>query len=182
VRLKSSSLENKEAEELLDQMDHLPLHNRAYASLHAHCILRYPHLAKSLANPEMSAGTTSLSYQAVSPPPPIANPTYAYQATPPSQPCAALTYGYQAPPPPPPPRQPWAPVPTLMPHQSPPSVSKPLGFFRARSDRCAFCTQKGHHLCECPVAEEYIDSGRAVIVNHQIHLPNGQPVPNDSTG
>jgi hypothetical protein len=32
------------------------------------------------------------------------------------------------------------------------------------------------------VAEEYVDSGRAVIVNHRIHLPNGQPVPNDGTG
>jgi hypothetical protein len=181
VRLKSSSLENKEAEELLDQMDHLPLHDCAYTSLHAHCILRYPHLAKSLANPEMSATTTSFSYQAAPPPPPIVNPTYTYQATSPSQPHIASTYGYQAPLPPPPPRQPWAPVPTPMPHQSPPSVSKPPGFFHACSDRCAFCTQKGHHLHECPVAEEYIDSGRVVIINHWIHLPNGQLVPNDGT-
>jgi hypothetical protein len=69
-----------------------------------------------------------------------------------------------------------------MPHQSPPSISKPPGFFCACSDRCAFCTQKGHCLYECLAAEEYIDSGRAVIVNHWIHLPNGQPVPNDGTG
>jgi hypothetical protein len=162
-------------------MDCLPLHDRAYTSLHACCILQYPHLAKSLANPETSTATTSLSYQAAPPPPPITNPTYTYQVTPPSQPRAALTYSYQAPLPPLLPRQPWAPVPTPMPHQSPLSISKPLGFFHACSDRCAFCTQKGHHLHECLAAEEYVNSRRAVIVNHWIHLPNRQPVPNDGT-
>jgi hypothetical protein len=124
VWLKGSLLENKEAKELLDQMDHLSLHDCAYASLHVCCILHYPHLAKSLANPEVSAATTSFSYQAMPLPPPIASLTYTYQATLPSQPCTVLTYSYQAPPPPlPPARQPWAPVPTPMPHQSPPPIS-----------------------------------------------------------
>jgi hypothetical protein len=130
----------------------------------------------------MSAATTSVSYQAMPLPPPIMNPTYAYQVTSPLQPHTASTYGYQAPPLPPLPRQPWALVPTPMPHQLPPSVGKPPGFFYTCSDGCAFCTQKGHRLHECPAAEEYVNSRRVLIVNHQIHLPNGQLVPNNGTG
>jgi hypothetical protein len=42
--------------------------------------------------------------------------------------------------------------------------------------------QKGHHLHECPAAEEYVNTGRAIVCNNWIHLPNGQLVPNDGTG
>ena len=35
---------------------------------------------------------------------------------------------------------------------------------------------------ECPAAEEYVDTGRAIVRDNRIHLPNGQPVPNDGTG
>jgi type IV secretory pathway VirB10-like protein len=42
--------------------------------------------------------------------------------------------------------------------------------------------QKGHHLHKCPAVEEYINTGRVIIRDNWIHLPNGQPVPNDGTG
>ena len=60
----------------------------------------------------------------------------------------------------------------------------PESFFRSqqRSEGCAFCNQKGHRICECNLAEDYVCSGRASIRSGRIHLPTGDQVPNDSTG
>jgi hypothetical protein len=185
VHFKSSPLEDTEAEELLDQMDKLALHDHAYASLHAHCKLRFPHLIESLPKPEppreMPTAATSFNYQMYPQPLPILTTAHSYQVSPPLQPLVASAYGYQAPLPPQPPiGQPWTSAPALPP--PPFSKSKPPGFFRSRNEGCAFCTQKGHHLRECPVAEEYVDTGRAIVHDNRIHLPNGQPVPNNGTG
>jgi len=65
-----------------------------------------------------------------------------------------------------------------------PSFDDPNSFFRTRqrSEGCAFCNQNSHHIRKCNLAEEYVRSGRASIRGGCIHLPNGNPVPNDGTG
>jgi hypothetical protein len=66
----------------------------------------------------------------------------------------------------------------------PPLANTPSQYFIHRQehpDRCAFCPKPGHRICTCTIAEEYIISGRAALVNNQIHLPNSQPVPNDGS-
>ena len=90
----------------------------------------------------------------------------------------APTYSVQtAPTPPPLPHQPW-PAPAPLP------AVNPLPFFRsrARPDACAFCLQPGHRVRECPSAQEYVRTGRALVLEDRISFPNGQPIPNDGTG
>jgi len=64
------------------------------------------------------------------------------------------------------------------------SFDDPNSFFRTRqcSEGCAFCNQNGHHIHKCNLAKEYICSSHASIHGGHIHLPNGDPVPNDGTG
>jgi len=69
---------------------------------------------------------------------------------------------------------------------APPQLARgdPSAFFRkrSRSDGCAFCSQNDHCVRECNTAEEYVRDGRATICNGRIHLPSGDPVPNDGAG
>jgi len=47
---------------------------------------------------------------------------------------------------------------------------------------CSFCSKTEHRIQECLIAQEYVRTGQAVIVNDCIHLPNGQPIPSDTLG
>ena len=100
------------------------------------------------------------------------------------------------------PNQPWSqppaanpnliptasPVATHQPPAQPPQLTNPSSeastFFckPTRPDGCAFCTQSGHLVHSCPGAIEYVNTGRAMVKNGRIHLPNGQPIPNDGSG
>ena len=64
----------------------------------------------------------------------------------------------------------------------PPPTSSDSSFFRSRVGGCAFCSQTNHRIRECSIAQEYVRTGRAVVINDRIHLPNGQPIPNDLPG
>jgi hypothetical protein len=79
--------------------------------------------------------------------------------------------------------QPRAPPPSTFPEQPPVPTRQPWNSRpQRRIDGCAFCTQRGHHLRGCSIAEEYVDSGRATIKNGRLCLPTGQPIPNDGSG
>jgi hypothetical protein len=75
---------------------------------------------------------------------------------------------------------------TTDPNPAPPQLARdnPTTFFRkrSRSDGCTFCSQNDHGVQECNTAEEYVRGGRATIRNGRIHLPSGDPVPNDGAG
>lgn len=47
---------------------------------------------------------------------------------------------------------------------------------------CFFCTDLGHFVRKCPTAMEYVSTGRALIKNDRIRLPNGKPIPNNGKG
>ena len=149
--------EDKEVDELLDRMDGLSLRDREYATLYARFAYRYPDVAKYLHRPELERET----------------------------PAAVSSFGYQAPPPQlPPAGQPWSPASASTQPESlpPPFINDASTYFRFRTKGCAFCTQEGHRVRQCSAAKEYVASGRAIIQNDRIHLPNGQPVPNDASG
>jgi hypothetical protein len=40
----------------------------------------------------------------------------------------------------------------------------------------------GHRIRGCPAAEEYYQTGRVKIVSNRLHLPTGEPIPNDGRG
>ena len=61
------------------------------------------------------------------------------------------------------------------------STSTAANFFQPRLDTCAFCRAQGHRIRACAITTEYINSGRASIVEDRIHLPNSQPIPFDSS-
>jgi hypothetical protein len=37
-------------------------------------------------------------------------------------------------------------------------------------------------VLNCPAAEEYMRPGRALVKNDRLHLPTGDPIPNDGSG
>ena len=90
--------------------------------------------------------------------------------------CSSFTLNAPAPTPP---RQPWNERP------APPSLSSDPSratFFRRNvSEGCAFCLNPAHRVRQCPIAEEYYNSGRVTIINERIHLPNSQPIPNNGS-
>ena len=144
--------EDRELDDLMEKLHGLSIRERSYAVLYARCVHRFPDVAKGLAPPEL-------------------HQSFAFQNTP------AV---YQNPHPTPPPltsapRQPWTEraAPPL-----PPAPSEPV-FLTAR---CIFCSQTNHRIKECPIAQEYIRSGKAVVIENRIHLPNGQPIPTNITG
>ncbi|KAI9429881.1 hypothetical protein H4582DRAFT_2088124 [Lactarius indigo] len=98
------------------------------------------------------------------PKPELTQPSYAFQT--PSTPTSSS-------------RQPWTERSVPAP---PPAVSSDSSFFRSRAMSCAFCSQTNHRIRECPIAQEYVRLGRAVVINDRIHLPNGQPIPNNVPG
>jgi len=98
----------------------------------------------------------------------------------------AIAYSYQSTAPPPSPPQPWSAQNTASASTAPaPSVntSGTASFFRfgPQPGTCAFCHAEDHQVRKCAIADEYVKSGRASIVNDRIHLPNRQPIPFDST-
>jgi hypothetical protein len=40
----------------------------------------------------------------------------------------------------------------------------------------------GHRIHGCPAAEEYVDTGCVKIIGNRLHLPTGEPIPNDGCG
>ncbi|KAH9065477.1 hypothetical protein EDB87DRAFT_1574608 [Lactarius vividus] len=48
-----------------------------------------------------------------------------------------------------------------------------------RTHGCIFC---GHHVRQCSTARHYACTDRILILNDRLHLPNGQPIPNDGNG
>jgi len=142
-------------DELAHQMHGLSVRDPVYNTLYMRCAHRYPNVARTLPKPEFAtapAPTATFSLQ--TPPAPIA---------PARQPWNARAFE-PAPPPPPP-------------------ATGAQSFFcpRPRMEGCAFCAQPGHRLHECDTAIEYLNSRLATYENGWIHLPNGQPIPNDGT-
>lgn len=45
-----------------------------------------------------------------------------------------------------------------------------------------FCSQTNHRIKDCPIAHEYVRTGKAVVINNRIHLSNGQPIPTNIMG
>jgi len=140
-------------EDLLSKMHGLNIREANYAVLHAQLCCRWPNIADDYPKPELP----------LTAPPPA---TYAYQAPPPTNASAA---------------QQWPRTPALT--AMTPQNDAPNSFFRSRphAEGCAFCNQNGHRVRECSFAEEYVHAGHAIICTGRIHLPNGNPIPNDGT-
>lgn len=51
-----------------------------------------------------------------------------------------------------------------------------------RTKGCVFCADPGHHVRQCSIAKDYVQTNRTVVINDRLHLPNGQPIPNDGNG
>ena len=60
----------------------------------------------------------------------------------------------------------------------------PSSYFRPmlRTRGCIFCANPGHHVRQCSIAEDYVDTGRTLILNDRLYLPNGRLIPNDGNG
>jgi hypothetical protein len=138
---------------LLTKLKGLSVNEPSYLVLYSQCQERFPDIAQHVPKPDLFATTSSAFTTA----------TVAYQSHPV------------------PVRQPWAqhtPTPT-------PVVAASDGdtFFYdrngARSRACAFCGMLGHRIRGCPTAEEYVNTGRVKIVGNRLHLPTGEPIPND---
>jgi hypothetical protein len=135
----------------------LSVNEEAYAVLYTWCTLQFPDVAQLL------------------PKPPFCQPTPAM--------VPITSFSVQTPAPSPTTvQQPWL-VPTSL-SSTLPFPSNPSSFFWtcAQPDRCAFCLQPGHHVHVCPSAQEYVHTGRALILEDWLTLPNGQQIPNDGTG
>jgi hypothetical protein len=173
--------EDREMDDLMERMHGLSVREKSYAMLYARFAHRFPHVAQNLPKPVIdqqspapplaptSTPTTSYSFQ--SPAPHLA-PTHA----------RSTSYSFQAAAPPPPARQPW---PAAAKTPIPLPASDAAAFFRPRG--CIFCTLPNHRLRECLAAQEYVRSGRAIVLSEpggpgRLYLPNGQPIPNDGTG
>jgi hypothetical protein len=145
-------------EDLIGRMHGMDIHDRAYAILFTQCADRFPIIMQTLPRPGLTRAA-----------PPPAN-----------------AFTYQTPSAPPPPtRQPWAHTSNYTPTTAPiPATSTPSPYLRTRPriDGCAFCTQPTHRIRDCPGVKEYIDSGRALVKEDRLHLPDGGPIPNDGTG
>ena len=131
--------------------------DRSYATLYARCAHRFPNIAATLPKPELahepSPPAISYAYQSQSAPQPAFNQSWSHTSH-------------------------SAPVLPTLPSNEAAAFFRP----RPRVEGCAFCAQAGHRLRECRIAQEYIASGRAIIKEERIHLPDGQRVPNDGTG
>ena len=164
--------EDREMEDLMKRMHGLSVHEESYAVLYTRCAHRFPNVAQNLPKPILSHHVPTPTSAPVAVPAPISMLM--------SAPAPATSFSFQTPAlPPPPARQPWAPTANLAHHTSDPS-----SFFctRVRTEGCSFCQQPSHRIRECPMAQEYIRSGRALVSGDRLYLPNGQPIPNDGTG
>ncbi len=148
---------------IIGKMHGLGTRDAQYAILYAQCMQWFPEVAKSLPKPDMFQPQSSVFALQTS------NQTW-------SQPPATSTVPNLA-------SVPTQPLPVQQSHSSNLS-SEASAFFRRqpRIDGCAFCTQSGHIVRNCPGAMEYVKTGRATIQNSRVHLPNGQPILNDGSG
>jgi hypothetical protein len=178
---RSNKDEDRELEDLVTQLHGLRTWDSSYAAVYARLAHRFPNATRDIPKPEYQRnGSTSTSYLHQ------AAPTYSYQTTaaPPPPPPTAYTYPAAPQPQPTPPTQQWtarAPEPTPA---VPPAAGGASSFFqpRPRMEGCSFCLQPDHRIRLCPIAMDYVYSGRATIVEDKICLPNRQRVPNDRSG
>jgi len=162
--------EEQEMEDLIRQLHSLLVQDPSYAVLYAQCATRFPSAMMSIPKPEYRTRTTAT--------------TYLYQTTAPLPPPPQSWNMHTAPPPPPP--QSWSMhVAPPMPIPAPAIVnaSTTSSYYRLGPcpKVCSFCFRPGHRICECPIGDKYVRSGRATIINGQLHLSNGQPIPYDGT-
>ena len=156
-----AQLGNKEdALTLLTKLKSLSVCEPSYLLLYSQCQERFPHVVKHLPKPDL----------------------FATQAPP-----TAATVAYQSPPTPV--RQPWAQRVSTPPTPSsttPTMDAEGEAFFSdrngTRSRGCTFCGVLGHRVRGCPAAEEYYRTGRVKVVDNRLHLPTGEPIPNDGRG
>ena len=145
--------EDKELDDLIYKLHSLSVRDFAYKQAYARCARRFPDALRGIPEPGYrdAPPTAAYSYQPAAPPPAL---------------------------------QPWsAPAPTLVSPAANANANAIASFFRTtpRPETCAFCTAPDHRLRQCPIANEYLVSGRASIVGDRMHLPNGQPIPFDGT-
>ena len=155
--------EKTELADIINKMHGLSIRDPTYAVLYAQCTLCFPSIAQMIPKPDFFQPTPTTTYQAPVSQPQQHMPTNTLLAEPVSAPA----------------RQPWT--------QPAPSTAAPMDpslFFRRppRTTGCAFCALQGHQVRGCPAAEEYVRTGRALIINECLHLPNKQPIPNDGSG
>ena len=159
----SSRAQSKDEDEsmtLLTKLSNLSIHEPSYLILYSKCQKRFPDIAQNLAKPDLRA------------PLPSATATVAFQSPP------APVYQ----PPPTPARQPWeqrAPPPPADTNEGDLFFSERNG---ARSRGCMFCGMLGHRVRGCPAAEEYYRTNRLKVIDGRLHLPTGEPIPNDGRG
>ena len=154
VRFQDRRRKNEDLEDMIGRLHDLSVRDREYAILYAKCAEAFPNTMMGIPKPGYRDGTSTAAYSysaTTTPPPPLQN--WSAQTAAP------------------------APVPAASP-ANPNGISS---FFRPRTDACAFCRAQGHRVRSCPIANEYLQSGRATVVEDRIHLPNGQPVPFDAS-
>lgn len=142
-------------EAFIYQLYALPVWDLKYVLTYERCAVQVPNAMMGIPRPRYQVDTTT---------------TYAYQALASS----------------PPPLQLWSvPATALVLALTIPLSNTHATFMFLCFGPCAktyaFYHAKGHCLCSCTTANEYIQSRYAVWINEQIYLPNGQLVPCDST-
>ena len=166
VRFKEPSREDedREMDDLMERMHGLSVREKPYAMLYMRFASRFPYLSQNLPKPVIDQQT----------PAPISAPT-----PPTSYPPPTTSFSFQTPAPQPA-RQSWA----TSTNPPTPHFADSASFFRprVRTDGCSFCMQSGHRIRECPSAQEYVRTGRALVMGDRLHLPNGQSIPNDGSG
>lgn len=157
-RQATQAKEDRKLADIITKIHGLSVHDPTYAVLYAQCKWRFPDIAQELAKPDLFQTASTAAYQAL-----------VSQAW--SQPTTTL---------------PVKPISTPARQSSPPIAvpTDPSQFFRRppRTSGCVFCAQRGHQVRGCPAVEEYVRTGRTLIKNDRLHLPNGQPIPNDGSG
>ncbi len=144
--------EDRELGDLIKQMHSLLVWDSDYASLYAHCAHCFPNAAQDLPKPDYHLAptlTTSYTFQAIPPPVPTAMPAWN---------APTLDHALSL-------------APTVPPSSSffrtstVPSPSAPPFFCpRPLVEGCAFCLNLGHQIQFCPLAQEYVSTGCAKIV------------------
>jgi hypothetical protein len=143
-------------------MHSLSVWDSEYASLYAHCVHHFPNVAWDF---------PKLDFRLV----PTLATSYNFQTVPPPTPMPMPAWSAPAPAAPPPSSFFWTP-------RVPPSSAPPLFHPHPYMEGCVFCLNLGHQIHFCPVAQEYISTGCAKIMDDRMHLPNGRGIPNDGLG
>ena len=165
VRFKDTTREeeDREIDDLMERMHGLSVREKSYAMLYARFAHRFPHVAQNLPKPVIDQQMPAPVHTSTSIP---SSSSFSLQASAPPPSSTA---------------QSW-------PTAATPSIPFPnadaSAFFRPRPIGCAFCTAPNHRIRECLTAQEYVRTGRAIILGSpgRLHLPNGQLPPSDGTG